>query len=246
MNLLEMLKTVARMVKWREVRFDAAHCPVCGGYRPMLKLADDEMAVRCLACRSSAVTMSMVSVINKVAPQLHLLEVYELSARGPLFGYFQGRTGALTASEFFHDVTPGTVRDGVQCQDVQCLTFPDASFDLCTSTEVFEHVPDDSRGFAEILRVLKPGGLFVFSVPLSGEGKTVERAQLTPEGEVIHLLPPEYHGDPISNSGILAFRNYGRDIIERLTIAGFSKAEIVMPEDEMPWGFVRPVIMARR
>jgi ubiquinone/menaquinone biosynthesis C-methylase UbiE len=32
---------------------------------------------------------------------------------------------------------------------VQRLSFADASFDLCTSTEVFEHVPDDRAGLRE-------------------------------------------------------------------------------------------------
>jgi hypothetical protein len=42
------------------------------------------------------------------------------------------------ASEYFNEVAPGAWRDGVQCQDVQRLTFADASFDVCTSTEVFD------------------------------------------------------------------------------------------------------------
>jgi len=246
MNALKILETIAGMVSWRELRVAVAYCPVCGCRRPLVKLAANEMAVRCVSCRASAVTMSVVSVLNKVAPKIGTLDVYELSTRGPLFHYFKGRVGTLTCSEYFADVVPGDFQNGVQCQDVQRLSFPDASYDLCTSTEVFEHVPDDAKGFSEMHRVLRPNGLLVFTVPLTGEKKTVERAELHPDGELHHLLPPEYHGDPISNSGILAFRNYGRDITERLIIAGFSKAEIVMPEDEMPWGFVRPVIIAHR
>ena len=45
--------------------------------------------------------------------------------------------------------------------------YGDASFDLCTSTEVFEHMPDDLNGFSEIRRVLRPGGRFVFTVLLT-------------------------------------------------------------------------------
>lgn len=33
---------------------------------------------------------------------------------------------------------------GVRCEDVQHLTFASASFDLCISTEMFEHVPTTS------------------------------------------------------------------------------------------------------
>ena len=55
------------------------------------------------------------------------------------------------------------------CQDVQHLTFDDAEFDICTSTEVFEHVPDDIKGFKEIYRVLKDDGVFIFTVPIHDE-----------------------------------------------------------------------------
>ena len=50
---------------------------------------------------------------------------------------------ALTFSEFFDDVEPGGERDGVPCENVQHLTYADESFDVCTSTEVLEHVADD-------------------------------------------------------------------------------------------------------
>ena len=132
----------------------------------------------------------------------------------------------LTCSEYFDDVPPGQRRDGVLCQDVQQLTFAGASFDLCTSTEVFEHVPDDLRGFREVRRVLKPGGIFLFTVPLTDAPATVERARLE-HGHIIHLLPPEYHGDRIrGRHHVLAFRNYGRDIIDRLLVSGFTRATI--------------------
>lgn len=39
--------------------------------------------------------------------------------------------------------------------------FPDESFDLVTSYMVMEHVPEPARFFAEIARVLKPGGLYI-------------------------------------------------------------------------------------
>ena len=127
------------------------------------------------------------------------------------------------SSEYFDDVPPGESRGNVQCQDVQRLTFADESFDLVTSTEVFEHVADDRRGFAEIYRVLKPGGNFVFTVPLADRPETIERCRIAADGRIEHLLPPEYHGDRIrGRKGVLAFRTYGRDIVGRLESCGFA------------------------
>lgn len=42
--------------------------------------------------------------------------------------------------------------------------FPDASFDVVTAWAVFEHLHEPSRYFADIARVLKPGGCFTFLV----------------------------------------------------------------------------------
>ncbi len=247
MKVLRVLDTVVKMFNWRELQIMITYCPLCGCRRVVIKINANEMAVRCSSCLASAVTMSIASVLRKVTPEISSLDVYELSSRGPLFHYLNKNAKTLTSSEYFTDVAPGEFRNGVQCQDVQQLSYSRASFDICTSTEVFEHVPDDSKGFSEIFRVLRPNGIFVFTVPLYSEYKTVERALLTSNGELQHLLHPEYHGDPLRESRpILAFRNYGRDITDRLCSAGFMKAEIVMPEDKIPWGFARPVVVAYR
>jgi SAM-dependent methyltransferase len=147
--------------------------------------------------------------------------VYELSSRGALCRYLRRQFTRVTVSELWDDVPPGSLRGGVQCQDVQQLTYPDASFDLVTSTEVFEHVPDDRRAFAEVYRVLRPGGLLVFTVPLMDTGPTLERAEIR-YNRIVHLVTPEYHGDRLrGRRGVLAFRTYGPDITDRLRAAGF-------------------------
>ncbi|MDQ3991468.1 MAG: class I SAM-dependent methyltransferase, partial [Actinomycetota bacterium] len=46
------------------------------------------------------------------------------------------------------------------------LPLPDESADLVCAFEVLEHVQDDEALLREVARVLRPGGLFVFSVPL--------------------------------------------------------------------------------
>ncbi len=241
--MLARLRSARRMLRWSSLAAALAPCPRCGP-SVQLKLDDREVAVRCLRCGASAVTQSHLWVLLDRVPDLERRRVYELSTRGPLFEFLRPRVAALVGSEFLPDVPLGERRNDILCQDVERLTFPDASFDLCTSTEVFEHVADDARGFAEIRRVLRPRGAFVFTVPLSDAAHTVERARRH-DGEIVHLLPAEYHDDRLTGPGtVLVFRDYGRDITDRLCGAGFARAELVSPGRRMPWGLGREVIVA--
>ena len=235
------------LTDWRKIAIRYMFCPVCASKRPMIRLNTNEISVRCLSCRASAITMSLVTVLRRIVPDLGNKEVYELSSRGALYNFLTRNSKKLTFSEFYKDVPPGDYFHGIQCQDVQNLTYDNESFDLCTSTEVFEHVPDDLKGFSEISRVLRPPGVFIFTVPLSNRFETIERARLSSGGEIEHLLPPEYHMDPIrGHKPVLSFRNYGQDITNRLTGQGFYHAEIIVPDKEkdIPWGYANAVVAA--
>ena len=49
--------------------------------------------------------------------------------------------------------------------DAYRLPFPDSTFDLIIAAEVLEHLHDDGRAYAELSRVLKPGGRIAVTVP---------------------------------------------------------------------------------
>jgi SAM-dependent methyltransferase len=242
---LKVIKYLLSTINYKELALGQHFCSLCNTKKTILKLHNSQTAVRCLTCRATAVTMSFVTVLRKIEPDLLDKDIYELSARGPLVQYLRSRCKTLTCSEYFPKIPSGTLHKGILCQDVQKLAFPDNSFDIVTSTEVFEHIPDDLAGFRELHRVLRPGGLFIFTVPLFPQDTTVERAVLDEDNSIQHLLPQQYHGDPIrGHKPILVFRNYGRDITKRLISQGFETAEIHVPEPSSPWDYNCRVITA--
>jgi ubiquinone/menaquinone biosynthesis C-methylase UbiE len=52
-----------------------------------------------------------------------------------------------------------------QVEDALALSFDDESFDCAIALEVIEHVADDDRFVSEGLRVVRPGGKFIFTTP---------------------------------------------------------------------------------
>jgi SAM-dependent methyltransferase len=147
------------------------------------------------------------------------LRVAEINRVDGLHAEF-ARLPGLAYSEYLDGVEPGTVQDGVQCEDLTHLTYPDASFDLIVTSETLEHVPDLSAALSEIRRVLAPGGQHLFTVPIApGVPTTYARASLNPIGEIQHHATPICH--PGGDSGYPVFTEFGADLPERLQAAGF-------------------------
>lgn len=144
----------------------------------------------------------------------------------PIFKYFSAKFPNSVGSEFIGPSIPfGNVnKDGVRNEDLCALSFPDASFDRLVSLDVFEHIPDYQSAFRECARVLVEGGMMMWSVPFVPTSPTnLVRAQLQ-NGEVTHILPPEYHGDPLSDAGVLCFQHFGWEMLDQIREAGFRDA----------------------
>ena len=91
------------------------------------------------------------------------------------------------------DLSPGMVevakRNGAhlgfelegRVADAETLPYPDESFDLVIGHAVLHHIPDLEQAMREVLRVLKPGGRFVFAGEPTAKGDFVARklSQLT-------------------------------------------------------------------
>jgi SAM-dependent methyltransferase len=113
-------------------------------------------------------------------------------------------------------------------EDATRLSFEDARFDAIGSFDVLEHIVSYRAALREFARVLKPDGVLVLTAPFRNDlRETLVRARLGADGSVEHLLDPEYHGDPVSEGGVLCYYHFGWDLLEALREAGFGRAEVV-------------------
>jgi SAM-dependent methyltransferase len=122
--------------------------------------------------------------------------------------------------------------------DVTRLGFGDATLDAVASFEVLEHVPEYDDALREFARVLRPGGTLLATFPFLDAAASVVRARLDAGGGIEHLLPAEYHGDPLG-AGVLCFHHFGWDVLDRVRAAGFSHAQMIMPfapSEGLPYG----------
>jgi SAM-dependent methyltransferase len=55
--------------------------------------------------------------------------------------------------------------DSAKIPDATCLPFSDGSFDAAACIEVLEHLFEPQRAVSEVLRVLRPGGVLIVTVP---------------------------------------------------------------------------------
>lgn len=77
------------------------------------------------------------------------------------------------------------------------IRFPDATFDMVCAFDVLEHIEDDREAVAEIARVLKPGGVFIATVPahqflFSYHDELLHHKRRYGKGEFISLLQSQF------------------------------------------------------
>ncbi|WP_422926892.1 methyltransferase domain-containing protein [Singulisphaera sp. PoT] len=129
-------------------------------------------------------------------------------------------------------VETGTIVDGVRCESLMGLTYPDESFELVLTSETLEHIPDLGVALAEIRRVLVPRGLHIFTIPwLPTVASTFARASMTSDGSIAHELPLIHH--PGGDVGYPVFTEFGLDLPQILEGAGFDTKVVFGPPSEV-------------
>jgi len=210
-------------------------CAICGAHGRFVK--DDlptRESYRCPLCHRSLRYQAQARIlVDRFSrhgatcfadlarePEFGALRIFEPGDKGPFPRYLSEHPQYLR-SGYWPDAAPGEVRDGVRCEDLMAMTYPASSFDLVLTADIFEHVRKPELGFREIHRVLAPGGVHVFSIPVTAPMQPTTAARVNTSGpDDVFLTDPAYH------NGHLVYNDFGEDILTMLDGAGFD-TEIV-------------------
>ncbi len=183
----------------------AAVCPCCGWEGPAFLATGNWRAYspqsRCPQCDSRSRHRGLSHLLPDVLGRIPDGPVLVFAPERILMERLPALTGnpIVTTDYLSADVDyPG--------EDIQALSFPDDQFAFIMCNHVLEHVPDDRRALLECARVLKPGGMALFTMP----------------GDY-HLPATRQFTQPDSNGHL---RHYGADVAALLAEA-FSRVEVI-------------------
>lgn len=202
------------------------YCYICQKRSLFISLSDGEERKLCLYCRSNLRYQMIASYLTKNSTKNNKdfknKIIWEVSPESPLSRLLSRNSCAQYINSFYsEEFSPGYINEnGLRCEDITATSFEDNSIDIIISSDVLEHVDDIDAAFDETLRILKPGGVHLFTVPNCP--KTVRRATVT-DGAIEHFEQPEYHSDPLNpQEGILAFWHFGEDAVDLFARPGLS------------------------
>jgi len=192
------------------------YCPCCASvttftiHGPWLR---DEYL--CDRCQSIPRQRHLVRTLDSLFKDWYGMTMHESSPSLPILAK---RCKRYSYSHYFPGAAPGRIQCGVRNENIEALTFPDTTFDIFVTQDVLEHVFHPDRALREIHRVLKPGGSHVFTTPKHLSLDTTRcRATIDNSGSVDHLLPEEYHGNPVGDGKALVTWDFGLDFEHRLS-----------------------------
>ena len=182
----------------------------------------------CPGCRMNSRMRLIARLLQQYLQNKKNQRIYFMEQTTPIMTWVKKHLSDhhITGSEYLGpQYEGGTVIDGIRHENIENLSFDDGQFDFIVSNDVFEHVPNPGKAFSECARVLKKNGIMLATIPFNLNAEnSVTRARIN-NNRVEHLLPPEYHGNPISEEGSLVFTDFGWDMLENAKNAGFANID---------------------
>ena len=211
-RIIEILKVIQYLLTGKANR---GYCSICEKptlfieYGPWLR---DQY--RCILCNSIPRNRALINVLNSTYPNWQSLAIHESSPGNPASDYLAKKCTNCSFSLYHEDLKPGSYINGIRCENLEHMTFPDETFDLFITQDVFEHIFNPEKAFKEIARVLRPEGAHIFTVPWYPMLKESTQRAREVDGKIVFIEEPVYHGNPIDKKGSLVTRDWGLDLLD--------------------------------
>jgi hypothetical protein len=226
------------------------NCPVCGNdarlnyHFPDIRLRHEHrigMLRETMSCSSCSATMRQRQMaagllrliaekfgdkhdsLRKYRESSHVgLRILDTDSFSAISQVLRGTDG-YTHTQFRPGLTNGArLDDGSINVDLLQIPYGPECFDVILTSDVMEHIADDERAHREIFRCLAKNGAYIFTVPF--DPCLYKTRALTQNGGSpgsYFILDEHIHGDPHSDSGIIAHRIYGQDLMGDLREMGY-------------------------
>lgn len=146
---------------------------------------------------------SYEGVFQKFAPKFGKLRVLEINGASGLTNWLAMMPGRQLAE--YPEI------------DMQRMPYSNGSFDMVVHSDTLEHIENPLQALKECRRILCPGGLLAFTIPI-----VVGRMSRSRQG-----LSKSYHGFPGNGSDdYMVHTEYGADMWQQVLEAGFDSVKI--------------------
>ncbi len=167
---------------------------------------------RCVRCLSIPRQRALIKALEIFSPQWMTATIHESSPGGVAAYMIKNKCVHYSSSQYFPEIATGSYVSGIRCENLEALSYSCNCFDIFITQDVLEHVFNPKKVFQEIERVLKPGGMHIFTVPVAFEKDRTEQRAFLHNNTLTHIKSPEYHKNPIDQKGSLVTFDYGNDL----------------------------------
>lgn len=142
---------------------DKYYCNLCEKNQPYFVHISNRLRIKwhscCPACNARPRHRGLKELYREILPTYNNPAILHFAPEPVFYPIFEAfSTNYKTTDFLLEDVD-------YPREDIQALSFEDGSFDLVLCNHVIEHVPDDHKAIGEIHRILRPGGMAIFTIP---------------------------------------------------------------------------------
>ncbi|MDA8104855.1 MAG: class I SAM-dependent methyltransferase [Nitrospiraceae bacterium] len=203
-------------------------CTACGRIAYFRRYLDNHRELgNCLFCGASNRKRQICYLLRKelksgdIGKIITSASILNAESSGGLHNSLKHNTNYIS-SEYFGDAyRSGEMVNGTLHVNLLDTHFDDNKFDFVLTSDVLEHIPDPYKAFREIYRILRPGGVHIFTVPFYQTHYFDEKRAEIIDSQIIHHMEPIYHLDPNNPNGILVYNIFSIEMLLNLSRIGY-------------------------